>query len=145
MTPDRLTRPSVGLIPTMPQQVDGETIEPSVSVPLATAQTFEAPATAAPALDPDRVRARAEGLRHSRALGLPLGIECGGVRERVGVRVEHRAQGRSLAVQLIDPLEIGGHERARGVLARLEARLQPGDGDLLELERRGELPGELPG
>src|SRR5205823_2257236 len=64
-----------------------------------------------------------------------------GLRERVGVRFEHRAQGRSLAVQLIDPLEIGSHERARGVLARLEARLQRGNGDLLELERRGKLPG----
>src|SRR5438876_5967691 len=117
MTPDRLTRPSVGLIPTMPQHVDGETIEPSVSVPIATAQRLAATATPEPELDPD------------------------GVRSRVGVRFEHRAQGRSLAVQLIDPLEIGGHERARGVLARLEARLQRGNGDLLELERRGELPG----
>src|SRR2546426_5089539 len=64
MTPDRLTRPSVGLIPTMPQHVDGETIEPSVSVPIATAQRLAATATPEPELDPDGVRSRAYGLRH---------------------------------------------------------------------------------
>src|SRR5256885_15175704 len=64
MPPDRLTRPSVGLIPTMPQHVAGETIEPSVSVPIATAQRLAATATPAPELDPDGVRSRAYGLRH---------------------------------------------------------------------------------
>jgi len=64
MTPLRLTRPSVGLIPTMPQQVDGETIEPSVSVPIATAQRLAATATPDPELDPDGVRSSAYGLRH---------------------------------------------------------------------------------
>src|SRR6266550_3303750 len=64
MTPDRLTRPSVGLIPTMPQHVDGETIEPSVSVPIATAQRLAATPTPEPELDPDGVRSRAYGLRH---------------------------------------------------------------------------------
>src|SRR5213079_2074890 len=64
MTPDRLTRPSVGLIPTMPQHVAGETIEPSVSVPIATAQRLAATATPEPELDPDGVRSRAYGLRH---------------------------------------------------------------------------------
>src|SRR2546429_9974078 len=63
MTPDRLTRPSVGLIPTMPQHVDGETIEPSVSVPIATAQRLAATATPEPELDPDGGRSRAYGLR----------------------------------------------------------------------------------
>src|SRR5438309_11284070 len=64
MTPDRLTRPSVGLIPTMPQHVAGETIEPSVSVPIATAQRLAATATPEPELDPDGLRSRAYGLRH---------------------------------------------------------------------------------
>src|SRR5438445_12692439 len=64
MTPDRLTRPGVGLIPTLPQHVDGETIEPSVSVPIATAQRLAATATPEPELDPDGVRSRAYGLRH---------------------------------------------------------------------------------
>jgi hypothetical protein len=35
--PARLTRPSVGLMPTRPQLFDGETMEPSVSVPTPTA------------------------------------------------------------------------------------------------------------
>src|SRR3989449_11690212 len=37
MTPARLTRPTVGLIPTTPFAVAGQTIEPSVSVPMDTA------------------------------------------------------------------------------------------------------------
>src|SRR5437879_11252061 len=48
----------------MPQHVDGETIEPSVSVPIATAQRLAATATPEPELDPDGVRSRAYGLRH---------------------------------------------------------------------------------
>src|SRR5436309_14033208 len=64
MTPDRLTRPSVGLIPTMPQHVAGETIEPSVSVPIATAQRLAATATPEPELDPDGVRSRAYAPPH---------------------------------------------------------------------------------
>src|SRR5256885_2008339 len=64
MTPDRLTRPSVGLIPTVPKHGAGETIEPSVSVPIATAQRLAATATPEPELDPDGVRSRAYGLRH---------------------------------------------------------------------------------
>src|SRR2546421_9399830 len=64
MPPDRLTRRSVGLIPRMPQHVAGETIEPSVSVPIATAQRLAATATPEPELDPDGVRSRAYGLRH---------------------------------------------------------------------------------
>src|SRR5260370_42611732 len=63
MTPDRLTRPSVGLIPTMPQQVDGETIDPSVSVPMATAQRLAATATAEAEPDPDGGRSGAYRVR----------------------------------------------------------------------------------
>ena len=48
-TPDRLTSPSVGLWPTTPFAPAGQTIEPSVSVPIAT--WASAAATAAP--DPD--------------------------------------------------------------------------------------------
>src|SRR5437870_1981455 len=44
-TPVRLTRPRVGLMPTMPLAPDGQTIEPSVSVPIATvARCAETPA-----------------------------------------------------------------------------------------------------
>ena len=44
--PDRLTSPTVGFTPTMPQMEDGETIEPSVSVPTATTHKFADTATA---------------------------------------------------------------------------------------------------
>ena len=59
MMPERLTSPSVGLMPTIPQHVDGETIEPSVSVPIATAHKLADTATPEPELDPDGVRSRA--------------------------------------------------------------------------------------
>src|SRR5215831_12546666 len=59
--PARLTRPRVGLTPTTPQALDGETIEPSVSVPTASgARPAETPA-ADPELDPDGDRSSAYG------------------------------------------------------------------------------------
>ena len=54
--PARLTRPTVGLIPTIEFADDGQTIEPSVSVPTATAQKFAATATAEPELEPQGFR-----------------------------------------------------------------------------------------
>src|ERR1041385_5266134 len=59
MTPARLTRPSVGLMPTIEQQVEGDTMEPSVSVPMAAAHRLAATATPEPELDPDGVRSSA--------------------------------------------------------------------------------------
>ena len=50
--PERLTNPTVGLIPTIPFTEAGQTIEPSVSVPTATTQRFAATATPEPELDP---------------------------------------------------------------------------------------------
>src|SRR5437660_12664480 len=64
ITPARLTRPSVGLIPTIEQQVAGDTMDPSVSVPMAAAHRLAATATPDPELDPDGVRSSAYGLRH---------------------------------------------------------------------------------
>src|ERR1700722_14701980 len=59
--PARLTRPRVGLPPTTPQALDGETIEPSVSVPTARgAKPADRPA-AEPELDPDGLRSSAYG------------------------------------------------------------------------------------
>src|ERR1700723_4528551 len=59
--PVLLTRPRVGLTPTTPQALDGETIEPSVSVPTARgAKPADRPA-AEPELDPAGVRASAYG------------------------------------------------------------------------------------
>jgi hypothetical protein len=50
--PDRLHKPTVGFIPTKPFTEDGETIEPSVSVPIAIAHKFADAAEPDPALDP---------------------------------------------------------------------------------------------
>src|SRR5678809_888526 len=44
MMPERLTRPSVGLIPTREFADEGQTTEPSVSVPIAAASNFSAAA-----------------------------------------------------------------------------------------------------
>src|SRR4051794_33892620 len=59
--PVRLTSPRVGLMPTRELLLDGETTEPSVSVPIAAAARLAAAATADPELDPDGVRSRAYG------------------------------------------------------------------------------------
>src|SRR5437868_14304554 len=59
--PVRLTRPSVGLMPTSELLFDGETTEPSVSVPTAAAARFAAIAAPDPDLDPDGLPARAYG------------------------------------------------------------------------------------
>src|ERR1700761_9796110 len=59
--PVLLTRPRVGLRPTTPQALDGETIDPSVSVPMASgAKPAERPA-AEPELEPDGFRSSAYG------------------------------------------------------------------------------------
>jgi hypothetical protein len=51
--------PSVGLIPTSPFVVEGHTIEPSVSVPTATAHKFAAHAAPEPELEPHGFRSKA--------------------------------------------------------------------------------------
>src|SRR3954467_9608061 len=61
--PARLTRPTVGFMPTSDAAADGDVTEPSVSVPIATAQQFAAVADPEPELDPDGVRSSAYGLR----------------------------------------------------------------------------------
>ena len=60
--PRRLTSPSVGLMPTIPQALAGQTIEPSVSVPTASGASPAATAAADPELDPDGLRSSACGL-----------------------------------------------------------------------------------
>jgi len=57
--PARLSRPTVGLIPTRPQAAAGETIEPSVSVPTAAAARLAAAAAPEPELEPDGERSSA--------------------------------------------------------------------------------------
>src|ERR1043166_1876522 len=60
--PERDTRPSVGLMPTIPQVDDGQMIEPSVSVPTATAARLAAIAAPEPDDDPHGLRSRMYGL-----------------------------------------------------------------------------------
>ena len=54
--PARLTRPTVGLIPTKEFADDGQTTEPSVSVPIAAAQRLAAVAAPEPELEPQGLR-----------------------------------------------------------------------------------------
>ena len=58
MIPSWATSPTVGLSPTIALLADGQTIEPSVSVPIATAHRFAAAATAEPELEPHGSRPR---------------------------------------------------------------------------------------
>ena len=60
--PERETRPSVGLIPTIPHVADGQIIEPSVSVPTAMAARLAAIAEPEPDDDPQGLRSRIYGL-----------------------------------------------------------------------------------
>ena len=55
----RLTSPIVGFTPTSPLQLDGDTIDPSVSLPIAAAHRLAATATADPELEPDALRSSA--------------------------------------------------------------------------------------
>ena len=57
MMPALLMRPSVGLMPTIPFAPDGQTTEPSVSVPTATVTRFAATATPEPLDEPQGLRA----------------------------------------------------------------------------------------
>src|SRR5947208_9326309 len=61
-TPDRLTRPSVGLMPTALLAPAGQTMEPSVSVPMVTLARFAAAPTPEPLLDPHGLRSSTYGL-----------------------------------------------------------------------------------
>src|SRR5215471_1502172 len=76
MIPDRLTSPTVGLMPTRQQLLEGETIEPSVSLPTATAQRLAAAAAPEPDEEPDALRSSAYGLRHCPPRPLQPEEEC---------------------------------------------------------------------
>src|SRR5919201_1291714 len=62
MTPARLHNPSVGFIPTTPLAPDGQTIEPSVSVPTAATARSAAATTPEPELEPHGLRSRTYGM-----------------------------------------------------------------------------------
>jgi hypothetical protein len=56
MIPERLTSPTVGLIPTSPFAAEGQTIDPSVSVPTPIAARLAEMAAPVPELDPHGFR-----------------------------------------------------------------------------------------
>ena len=56
--PDRLRSPRVGLMPASPFAPDGQTIEPSVSVPTVTVARSADAATPEPELEPHGFRSR---------------------------------------------------------------------------------------
>src|SRR5437764_14970281 len=60
-TPARLVRPTVGLMPTTPQWLAGQTIEPSVSVARAAAARLALVAAPEPELEPHGLRSRIDG------------------------------------------------------------------------------------
>src|SRR5258708_33528073 len=61
MIPLRLTRPTVGLMPASPFEEDGQTMEPSVSVPIPTAHKLAEMPAPVPELDPQGLRSSAWG------------------------------------------------------------------------------------
>src|ERR1044071_4421248 len=61
-TPARLVRPTVGLMPTTPFALRGQTMLPSVSVPTDTAVKFADPAAPDPELEPQGLRLMPYGL-----------------------------------------------------------------------------------
>src|SRR6266852_1744908 len=61
MMPLRLTKPTVGLIPIMLLEDEGQTMEPSVSVPIAAAQRFAETPAPEPELEPQGLRSSAYG------------------------------------------------------------------------------------
>src|SRR5438132_10724100 len=69
-------RPNVGLIPTTPQAEDGQTTEPSVSVPMPAAARFAAIAAPVPLLEPHGLRSSTYGLRVWPPRPLQPLVEC---------------------------------------------------------------------
>ena len=70
--PDRLTRPTVGLIPTSPLTAEGQTIDPSVSVPTPIAASCAAMAAPVPELDPQSSDHLVSKQRVGAFIGTPL-------------------------------------------------------------------------
>ena len=84
MRPSWETSPTVGLSPTIAFPADGQTIEPSVSVPIATAHRLAAAATADPELDPHGSAPRSYGLRVEAAARAPAVEVEAGLDDRLG-------------------------------------------------------------
>src|ERR1700682_6406813 len=76
MIPALLIRPTVGLIPTMPLAEEGQTIDPSVSVPIAAAQRLAATPPPEPELDPQAFRSSTYGFLAKPPRPLHPLVEC---------------------------------------------------------------------
>src|SRR5712671_6028036 len=76
MMPARLMRPSVGLMPTRPDADDGQTTEPSVSVPIPIAARFAAIAEPVPELEPQALRSSTYGFFVNPPRPLQPLVEC---------------------------------------------------------------------
>src|SRR5436190_20589989 len=74
--PERLTSPTVGLMPTSPFADDGHTTDPSVSVPTPTAAKFAAIEAPVPELEPHGFRSSVYGFRVWPPRPLHPLIEC---------------------------------------------------------------------
>src|SRR3954453_4945223 len=76
MMPARLIRPSVGLMPTRPDADDGQTTDPSVSVPMPIAARVAATADPVPELKPQALRSSTYGFLVSPPRPLQPLVEC---------------------------------------------------------------------
>src|SRR2546426_995922 len=108
MMPARLTRPSVGLMPTIPFAEDGQTTDPSVSVPIATAQRLAATAAPEPELEPHGLRSSAYGFFVCPPRPLHPLLEWLSLR----INFYYAVSRRPLAINFLNPRLIFLHERA---------------------------------
>src|SRR2546423_835362 len=76
MMPAPLIRPRVGLMPTRPEADDGQTTEPSVSVPTPTAARVAEMPAPVPELEPQGLRSNTYGLRVCPPRPLQPLVEC---------------------------------------------------------------------
>src|SRR4051795_6486389 len=76
MMPARLMRPSVGLMPTNPDAEDGQTTDPSVSVPMPIAARLAAIADPVPELEPQALRSSTYGFLVCPPRPLQPLVEC---------------------------------------------------------------------
>src|SRR2546423_4995147 len=76
MIPVLLRSPNVGFIPTIPFAAEGQTMDPSVSVPIAAAQRLAATAPPEPELDPHGFRSSTYGFFACPPRPLQPLVEC---------------------------------------------------------------------
>ena len=97
MIPAPGIKPTVGLMPTSPFTDDGETMEPSVSVPTPAAQRLAATAAPVPELEPEGTRVECVGIAGLAAASAPSADRMAGAEVRplaeIGLAEDDRARG----------------------------------------------------